>query len=157
MNKLVTTVFCALCIVLSSCKKDENTTSAINSTETLFERIPSEKTGIDFVNKVENQKNFNIFKYRNFYNGGGVAIGDINNDGLQDIYLTGNMEPNKLYLNKGDFVFEDISATAGVEGNKPWSTGVLMVDVNADAISDDMTRAELFRLAKDFVGGLPAK
>ncbi len=110
-------------------KKDEDT-------ETLFTLLKPEETGVEFVNKVENQKNFNIFKYRNFYNGGGVAIGDINNDGLQDIYLTGNMEPNRLYLNKGDMKFEDISETAGVLGNKPWSTGVVMVDINHDGLLD---------------------
>lgn len=103
---------------------------------TLFSLLTPEVTGIDFINKVENQKDFNIFKYRNFYNGGGVAIGDVNNDGLADIYLTGNMEPNKLYLNKGGFRFEDISKQAGVEGNKPWSTGVVMVDINADGLLD---------------------
>ena len=104
--------------------------------QTLFTEIPSSQTGIDFVNKVKNQKKFNIFKYRNFYNGGGVAIGDINNDGLADIYMTANMGPNKLYLNKGNFTFEDISASAGVEGNKPWSTGVNMVDINNDGLLD---------------------
>ncbi len=103
---------------------------------TLFSLLPSSHTGIDFVNEVENQKNFNIFKYRNFYNGGGVAIGDINNDGLPDIYLTGNMVSNKLYLNKGGLKFEDISASAGVEGSKPWSTGVVMVDINQDGLLD---------------------
>jgi len=103
---------------------------------TLFTLLSSDSTGIAFVNKVVNQKDFNIFKYRNFYNGGGVAIGDINNDGLADIYLTGNMVANKLYLNKGNLVFEDISASAGVEGNKPWSTGVVMVDVNGDGYLD---------------------
>lgn len=104
--------------------------------DALFSLLASEKTGIDFVNKVVNQKNFNIFKYRNFYNGGGVAIGDINNDGLPDIYLTGNMVPNKLYLNKGGLQFEDISEKAGVQGNKPWSTGVTMVDINNDGLLD---------------------
>ncbi|WP_419212760.1 VCBS repeat-containing protein [Maribacter sp. X9] len=102
----------------------------------LFTLLSSSQTGIDFVNKVENSKEFNIFKYRNFYNGGGVAIGDINNDGLSDIFLTGNMEPNKLYLNKGNFQFEDISEKAEVSGNKPWSTGVVMVDINNDGFLD---------------------
>src|SRR5690606_37907268 len=104
--------------------------------EKLFSLLPSEKTGIDFVNTVINQKNFNVFKYRNFYNGGGVAIGDINNDGLPDIYLNGNMVTNKLYLNKGGFKFEDITEYAGVTGDKPWSTGVTIVDVNNDGLLD---------------------
>ncbi|MCK0191049.1 VCBS repeat-containing protein [Arenibacter sp. F20364] len=122
---------------LGSCsqKKEVDKASEIKE-ETLFSLLASEKTGIDFVNKVVNQKNFNIFKYRNFYNGGGVAIGDINNDGLPDIYLTGNMVANKLYLNKGGLEFEDISEKAGVQGNKPWSTGVTMVDINNDGLLD---------------------
>ena len=102
----------------------------------LFTKMTSDQTGIDFVNNVENQKSFNIFKYRNFYNGGGVAIGDVNNDGLPDIYMTANMLSNKLYLNKGNFQFEDITEKAGVAGDKPWSTGVLMVDANGDGLLD---------------------
>lgn len=117
-----------------SCDKDKKEEQA--STDPLFTLMAPEETGVDFVNTVENQPDFNIFKYRNFYNGGGVAIGDINNDGLPDIYLTGNMAPNKLYLNKGNFEFEDISKSAGVEGNKPWSTGVNMVDINQDGLLD---------------------
>lgn len=124
--------------LVTACNNGGKTASTQNPVErnTLFSLLPSDSTGIDFINTVENQKDFNIFKYRNFYNGGGVAIGDINNDGLADIYLSGNMAPNKLYLNKGDFKFEDISAAAGVEGNKPWSTGVVMVDINADGYLD---------------------
>lgn len=124
-------------LLLGSCsqKKEVALVDGRNG-DTLFSLLSSEKTGIDFVNKVVNQKNFNIFKYRNFYNGGGVAIGDINNDGLPDIYLTGNMVPNKLYLNKGGLQFEDISEKAGVQGNKPWSTGVTMVDINNDGFLD---------------------
>ncbi|MDL5510901.1 VCBS repeat-containing protein [Arenibacter sp. M-2] len=124
-------------LLLGSCspKKEMDKEGKFNE-DTLFTLLASEKTGIDFVNEVVNQKNFNIFKYRNFYNGGGVAIGDINNDGLPDIYLTGNMVPNKLYLNKGGLQFEDISEKAGVQGNKPWSTGVTMVDINNDGLLD---------------------
>lgn len=104
--------------------------------ETLFTLMPSSKTGVDFVNEIKDQKDFNVFKYRNFYNGGGVAIGDINNDGLPDIFFSANMDKNKLYLNKGDFIFEDITDKAGVAGSKPWDTGVLMVDVNGDGYLD---------------------
>ncbi len=124
-----------LTILMVSCtSEDEKAKSETDAT--LFSLLSASQTGIDFVNKVENQKDFNIFKYRNFYNGGGVAIGDINNDGLADIYLTGNMEPNRLFLNKGEMTFEDISETAGIMGSKPWSTGVLMVDVNSDGLLD---------------------
>ncbi|NER14641.1 CRTAC1 family protein [Leptobacterium flavescens] len=121
--------------LLSSCQSEKEQ-QAEEKSLTLFSQLSSEQTGVSFINKVENQKDFNIFKYRNFYNGGGVAIGDINNDGLSDIYMTANMGANKLYLNKGNFTFEDISASAGVEGNKPWSTGVTMVDINQDGLLD---------------------
>ena len=104
--------------------------------KTLFEQMPSDKTGIRFVNKVENTEDFNIFSYRNFYNGGGVAIGDLNNDGLADVYLTSNMGDNKLYLNKGNFRFDDVTEQAGVKGSKFWSTGVVFVDINADGLLD---------------------
>ena len=129
-------VFLLILVLAVSCDSKKEETAAADQTATLFTLLSASETGIDFVNKVENQKDFNIFKYRNFYNGGGVAIGDINNDGLADIYLTGNMEANRLYLNKGDMTFEDISETAGVTGSKPWSTGVLMVDVNSDGLLD---------------------
>jgi len=120
-----------------SCDTNEDSNNSIEKSEsTLFTLLPPEKTGISFINKVQNSKEFNIFKYRNFYNGGGVAIGDINNDGLADVFLTGNMEPNKLFLNKGELEFEDISESAGISGNKPWSTGVVMADINNDGLLD---------------------
>jgi hypothetical protein len=104
--------------------------------EPQFELLTAKKTGINFNNDLISTDVFNVYKYRNFYNGGGVAIGDINNDGLQDIYLTSNLNENKLYLNKGDFTFTDITITANVGGSKAWSTGVSMVDINADGFLD---------------------
>jgi enediyne biosynthesis protein E4 len=100
----------------------------------LFERM--DKTGIRFTNTVQNSKDMNIFTYRNFYNGGGVGTGDINNDSLPDVFFTSNMGQNKLFLNKGNFMFEDVSAKAGIEGNGQWSTGVVMVDINHDGWLD---------------------
>lgn len=115
--------------IFTSCKQE-----AENKVEPLFEKINN--THIDFENKVTESKDFNIFTYRNFYNGGGVAIGDLNNDGLPDIYFTANQQQNKLYLNKGNLTFEDITEQAGVGGTKSWSTGVSMVDINADGFLD---------------------
>ncbi|MEM8892784.1 MAG: VCBS repeat-containing protein, partial [Bacteroidota bacterium] len=102
----------------------------------LFTQISSSESGIDFVNQLEYDKAFNIYTYRNFYNGGGVAIGDVNKDGLMDVYFTANMKSNKLYLNKGNFKFEDVTEQAGVGGNSAWSTGVTMADVNGDGYLD---------------------
>ena len=93
-----------------------------NQRSTLFESVSSSKTHITFSNKLEKKKLFNILYYLYYYNGGGVAIGDINNDGLQDIFFTGNMVHNRLYLNKGNFQFEDISEKAGFKEKKQWST-----------------------------------
>ncbi len=93
-------------------------------------------SSINFVNSLSETKNFNVFNYRNFYNGGGVAIGDINNDGLADVFFTSNQGANKLYLNKGNFQFEDISEKAGFHQKQQWSTGVVFADVNGDGWLD---------------------
>ena len=102
--------------------------------ETLFERVTG--TGIQFNNRVVDDKLENSFLFRNMYNGGGVAIGDLNNDGLPEVMFTSNQGENKLYLNKGNFTFEDISKTAGLQQDSMWSTGVTMVDINADGWLD---------------------
>src|SRR4051794_13498469 len=116
--------------------KNKQSGSSDESGSQLFHLMEPEKTGIDFANEVVDGENFNILTYRNFYNGGGVAIGDINNDSLPDIYFTANQRQNKLYLNKGNFVFEDITDKAGVGGTMSWSTGVTMADVNGDGLLD---------------------
>lgn len=102
----------------------------------LFELISPEASGIDFQNRLIENEEFNIVEYLYYYNGGGVAIGDINNDGLSDIYLSANQQANKLYLNKGNFTFEDITDNAGVAALGNWKTGVSMIDVNADGWLD---------------------
>jgi len=108
MKKIIFT-YCIFSLFISCNSKNKNKERIEPDKETLFTLVSHEESGIDFINEIENQKDFNIFKYRNFYNGGGVAIGDINNDNLPDIYLTANMGKNKLFLNKGDFKFEDIT------------------------------------------------
>ena len=98
--------------------------------EQQFQLKKSTETGIDFSNKLTYTENFNPYTYRNFFNGGGVALGDINNNGLVDIYFTGNIVDNKLYLNKGNWKFEDITIKAGVSCSGVWSTGATFVDIN---------------------------
>ena len=104
--------------------------------EKLFRLVPSSESGITFINKLNETPEFNILNYMYFYNGGGVATGDLNGDGLTDIYFTANQELNRLYLNTGNLKFKDITEVAGVAGFKGWSTGVTMADVNADGRLD---------------------
>ena len=117
----------SLIALLSSCsdKKD-----------TLFTPLSEGKTGVQFRNLLEESADLNVLNYQYFYNGSGVAMGDINNDGLVDICFTGNMVKNRLYLNKGNFDFEDITAKAGIADKQGWCTGVTMVDINADGWLD---------------------
>ncbi len=134
---MIRLLFLILIVILSfaSCSEDSQPSLDVNNNY-LIKDLPSSQTGIDFKNEITNTKDFNIFNYRNFYNGGGVGIGDVNNDGLADIYFTANQGANKLYLNKGDMKFEDVSEQAGIQSLDKWSTGVTMVDLNSDGFLD---------------------
>jgi hypothetical protein len=124
-------------LLITACNNDHSgDQDSGNKSTQIFQLTEAEKTGIDFVNEVVDGETFNILTYRNFYNGGGVAIGDINNDSLPDLYFTANQKDNTLYLNKGNFQFEDITEKAGVGGKMAWSTGVTMADINADGLLD---------------------
>ena len=102
----------------------------------LFETISPAKSRITFKNELIESPQANVLAYEYFYNGGGVAVGDINNDGLEDIYFTANMKPNSLYLNQGNMIFKDITQSAGVTCEAGWKTGVTMVDINGDGLLD---------------------
>jgi enediyne biosynthesis protein E4 len=116
-----------ICVSLIACK----------SRNTLFTEVSSSESNITFINQPEKNDHLNILYYLYYYNGGGVSVGDINNDGLTDIYFTANNKGhNKLYLNKGNFVFEDITVNAAVAGKSDWCSGVTMADVNGDGFLD---------------------
>jgi hypothetical protein len=102
----------------------------------IFNTLSVERSGIDFTNSLDYSEQLNPYTFKNFYNGGGVAIGDINNDGLADIYFCGNMVSNKLYLNKRDLKFEDITEKSQTGSKDVWSTGVSMIDINGDGWLD---------------------
>ncbi|MDB5007581.1 MAG: repeat protein [Mucilaginibacter sp.] len=121
-----------LSVVFISCQHKKE----FKQEDALFQLQPSSSTGIIFNNKVSDDGEFNVFNYRNFYNGGGVAIGDVNNDGKPDIFFTSNQGDCKLYINKGNWKFEDVTEKAGVKGLKRWHTGVTMVDINGDGWLD---------------------
>jgi len=110
--------------------------SCSENSNTLFTLVDPDDSGVDFVNKIFEDEKFNIIEVEHIYNGGGVSIGDFNNDGLADIFFTGNMVANKLYLNRGDLKFEDISAFAGIEGIDKWKSGSAVVDINGDGLLD---------------------
>ncbi len=131
-----------LCLLtlLSGCKDETskaNSQVSAGPTEAVIklESLPPSQTGIEFNNQIPEEGMVNIFTWHFLYNGAGVAAGDINNDGLPDLYFAGNMVPDRLYLNKGDFTFEDITANSGISP-QIWSSGVTMADVNADGLMD---------------------
>ncbi|MDQ3537137.1 MAG: VCBS repeat-containing protein, partial [Bacteroidota bacterium] len=109
---------------------------ACNRNPKQFTFLPHDKTGLDFRNDLVETQHNNIMTYEYSYNGGGIAVGDINNDGLPDVYFSGNYVSNKLFLNKGDFLFEDITHISGTEGRADWKTGLTLVDINGDGWLD---------------------
>lgn len=115
-----------VCNIIMSCKQPT----------TLFEEINPEKSGLRFTNLITESEELNVLNYEYIYNGGGVGIGDFNNDSLPDIYFTGNRTSNKLFLNKGNLKFEDITEQAGVTGNGKWSKGASIIDINNDGLMD---------------------
>jgi enediyne biosynthesis protein E4 len=130
--KLAYTTAVFFAVIFLACHNTKTTTVE----SPVFSKLSSDQSGVKFTNTVTNTKDFNILTYRNYYNGGGVAIGDINNDGFSDIFFTSNLGDNKLYLNKGNMKFEDISQKAGITSKDAWSTGVVMVDINNDKLLD---------------------
>lgn len=127
MDKMLPRFLLLLLLYLTSCSDDQLT---------MFTKLSVNDTGIRFKNLLRETENFNVLNYGYFYNGGGVAVGDINNDGLPDIYFTGNLVASRLYLNRGNWQFDEIAESSGVSAAGLWNTGVAMADVNGDGFLD---------------------
>lgn len=126
-------VFLTIMVVAAACGSKEMRTPV---SPTLFNLLSAGQTGINFTNQLDYTEELNTYTYKNFYSGGGVGLGDFNNDGLVDIFFAGNLVANKLYINKGNLKFEDISNSAGLSLKGVWTTGVSIVDINADGLPD---------------------
>ncbi len=126
MRNFTFLLWAALLFTSFSCSKEK----------TLFDLIPTSTSGVQFSNRIADNDTFNILTFEYVYNGGGVGIGDFNNDGLQDIFFSGNMVDNSLYLNRGNFKFEDVTQAAGVAAKGSWCSGVAVVDINSDGWLD---------------------
>ena len=151
-------IFCLVTLAFVSCSdsntEDKRTGEFTDGATTLFTKVLSEKSGINFINRIIQDNEFNFMNYMYIYTGAGVAVGDIDNDGLQDIYFTSNFGPNKLYKNKGNFEFEDITISSKTEDFTGFTSAVTMIDVNNDgwldlyiskagSLNDDQARRNL--------------
>ena len=128
-------------LLLSSCEKESTNTNTEVSQDKLFSLVRANESNVNFNNKVVETNAFNFLNYPYIYIGGGVAVGDINNDGLADIYFTANQGTDKLYLNQDNLNFKDITVTANLTDNNGWSSGVSMIDINNDGWLDKIGRA----------------
>jgi len=125
-----------LLLILIGCSTEPSKQPVVTEKDQLFVPLSPEQTHVSFVNKLTPSEEFNMYTYRNFYNGAGVGIGDLNNDGLADLYFCGNQVDNKLYFNKGNFEFEEVTDKAGVACKNVWTTGVSLADINGDGWLD---------------------
>src|SRR2546426_5666176 len=125
----------AVCLV-AACTGAAGSAAAPAADGHLFTLLPSSYTGVRFENRLTATRDLNVFTYRNFYNGGGVALGDLTGDGLPEIVLTSNLGGPRLYLNEGKFRFRDVTEQAGLRNNGGWTTGVTLADVNGDGRLD---------------------
>ncbi|AWW29018.1 RNA-binding protein [Echinicola strongylocentroti] len=152
---IYTSLLTLMTMGLMSCSDNDEASKAPEA-DPLFALLDHEQSGVAFRNTITETPEANVFEYQYFYNGGGVALGDVNNDGLEDSYFSGNMVDNKLYLNKGEMQFRDITLAANVAGRPhAWATGVSMVDINGDGwldiyvcysgeLAEDSRRNQLF-------------
>lgn len=130
MYKIISFFLCVIALFfIHGCKEK-------NDAAVLLELMPPEKTGVEFTNEIREDENLNILSFEYFYNGAGVGIGDFNRDGLQDIFFSSNMGQSRLYVNKGNFVFDDITDSSGINTSGKWAAGVSIVDINQDSLPD---------------------
>jgi len=134
VSRAFATLVAAGVLALTGCERQEKASTPAGPA--LFELLSPRATGVTFANELPERADFNILNYLNYYNGGGVAAGDIDGDSLPDLYFTSNLGSDRLYLNKGNYRFEDITERAGVTGPPGWTSGVTMADVNGDGWLD---------------------